>query len=107
MYEILKERYKERQKRMARCKMNQVAYGGIKIDYLTTMREKRQAELMPSKPYDWKDILHKSRMMVRGGHRSLTYLTHLSARGTMPNHVASTGRSTSVDNKSPKKKKQS
>ena len=55
---------RERAARLCRLQMNRMRLGRVQIDYLADQKELRRERNAPVKPYDWQDIVQRSKMMA-------------------------------------------
>ena len=52
-----------------------------KIDYLALMKNDRHEKKQPQKPYDWKDIIQRSKIVSEcRTNKEPTYITHMRDR---------------------------
>ena len=71
-------RQRERAARVCRLQMNRLRLGNDKINYLQDQKDLRKERNAPVKPYNWQDILQRSKMMViSSSQKPITYITHL------------------------------
>ena len=73
------KRLQDRHVKNCRVQINKVTCKQIgKIDYLSQMTERRRERNEPSKPYDWQDILKRSKMKgLMNDDKERTFITHL------------------------------
>lgn len=69
---------RDRAARNCRIQINRVSQQGNKMDYLTPQRETRIQRNAASKPYDWTDIVRRSKMAKQKTTKSRTFITHLN-----------------------------
>ena len=84
-YQFLKEqesmrKQRERAAQNCRIQINKFCRNkGARIDYLTPMIENRKLKNAPLKPYDWEDILQRSKMKAKKmTNKSQTFISHLN-----------------------------
>ena len=66
---------------MCRIQINVARQAGKKIDYLKQQKEDRQVKNAPLKPYNWQEIILRSKMLTQKvNERPRTYLGHLNTK---------------------------
>ena len=65
--------------RNCRVQINREANQGYKMDYLTPARKQRALADAPLKPYDWEDIVRRSKLAKQQTKtKERTFITHLN-----------------------------
>ena len=73
------QKQRERAARLCRLQMNKMRLGRDRINYLADQKELRRERNAPVKPYDWKDIVQRSKMMaISSRQKPVTYISHLN-----------------------------
>ena len=77
MYEILSKQ-RLRAARLCRLHANRLRIGNKKIDYLEDQKERRRDKALAAKPFDWHDIVTRSKAMaISSQQKPITFISHL------------------------------
>ena len=92
MFEVLTKQ-RQRAARLCRLHANRLRIGNKKIDYLDDQKELRRERAQPSKPFDWYDIIQRSKAMaISSRQKPITFISHLRNNNPQEDSTKQSGR---------------
>ena len=92
MFEVLTKQ-RQRAARLCRLHANRLRIGNKKINYLEDQKERRRELSQPARPFDWQDIVQRSKAMaISSRQKPITFISHLRNNHAQEDSTKQSGR---------------